>query len=268
MTGEEQEALVLHQVAALQRSGLPRGDALNLAWETLGSGELADRIERLRTAMTAGQAPEGGAAFERVLLSGDPEALERAAAGIDAGLAAEGALRTTRLYLAIGLVVPIWLGLGLLAQLRTLSESFDQLPAFHQALIQLLDAVGWLWLLPFALALLAAWRLPARYAPSVGTHWRAAELLAAAATGRDPMEVGKGESERSYLAARSRTVGAGLAATELAQELHWEAERSAALFRHVAPLVAAALVFIGFGLAAALVFIPLSVGSTTLIGGF
>ena len=267
MTPAEQEALVLRQVAALERSGLARGQALELAWETLGEGEIAERVHRVRTALAAGQEVVGDA-FAQALAAEGPELLERCAASVDARLAAEAALRTTRLYVAIGLVVPVWLGVGVAFQVRALAEASSQLNPITVAVLKAFDALGWLWPVPLVVALIAAWRLPDRFAPAVRTHERAARLLSLATAGGNPLDGVESEPERAYLVTRMQQVGAGQASTELADELSREAERSAELFRAVAPLVAAVVVFFAFGVETLLVLLPFLDNGSWMVGSF
>ena len=107
----EQESLLLRQVAALRRSGLSHGRALEQAASGLPAGALSDRVQAaqlaLRTGDTRGADP--------LLAQGTVpvEALDLAARALDAGQAADAAVSMARVYLMVGLVGPLLVGTGL-----------------------------------------------------------------------------------------------------------------------------------------------------------
>lgn len=282
----EQESLLLRQVAALRRRGHPHDRALELAREGLSSGPLADRVDAALRALAAGAGGQGGRdRLDGLLARGDApvEALDHAAAAVEAHLAADAATWMVRVYLGLALAGPLllgcflgWFGADAFTFRGTLPGDPEFMGGFFgwntpgdpdlgaaaplgwqlvSSTLSILRFVG----LPLAFIVLALLqRAPGRVAPGLERIRRAAGLFEAAAAGADPAELATDGVERAYLHARTRSCGASGAAVDLAGELVRESERSLSVFRHLAPVVAflLALLFalpVGFALLAPVV---------------
>jgi len=261
----EQESLLLRQVVALRRRGLAHHAALALAAEGLPPGALSDRVRQARRTLEVGGSPAGRGVLALLSRGGPVEAIERAAQANDARLAAAAALSTTRLYLAVGLAGPLLLGCALAWLLPAdvlLGDAVRPVSGQPGGVLELaISLASWLvWGLritglPLAVGVLVGLRrLAARLAPGAERLQVASALLDAAALGEEPPGQPIGEGEERYYGIRRRQVGPGQAAAELAAELASTADRELRIFRHVAPVVGAAVGFLVLLMVLALFF--------------
>ena len=237
MSPAEQESLLLRQVAALRRQGVPHDQALARSGAGLPTGALRDTVHDALRALAAGSTPQGsglGALLGRGTV--DVSALEVAAQARDARLSAMAALRLTRVYAGIALAGPLLLGSALAWLVPGLQTPDGAVPGPWVVLgagATVLRFAG----LPLAVAaLLALGRLAPRLAPGATLIQRAADLLdaddSAAPELIDPLE-------HAFFDARRQRVGAASAARELAFELVQEGEERVQRFRHLAPVAGA-----------------------------
>lgn len=252
MNRTEQECLLLRQIASLRRRGVSRVEALALAADGLPNSPLRETLRGIQRALSSGNEIEPrGELIEDLLSRSDSsvEQLEVAAQALDARLWADSALRTTRLYLQIGLMAPILL-LTLIAWLQLLNP----IPLADHVLWSFLNRtlLGSVALLGLPLALVAG-SLVRRYARSIAPGFqlmtRSASMLQVSLrtnAAQDPESCPTpierlGETMSSYYVARRARVGASQATRELALELLREGKERLFLFRQIAPLVGAAL---------------------------
>ena len=229
MNTAEQDSLVLRQVAALRRSGLSQADALSRI--AVPAGPLAVRVQAARAALAAG-APSDD------LLGADApaDAFDVAASAIDARLEAVAALRMTRLYLALAVVITVG-GLFLIG--RPGAELLAADPQFATGLL-LLARGRWLFVVLGACVLGLLYKAP-ELAPGVERLERAAALRAHRG---DPARLITDTVEQAFFNARRAAVGPEAAAAELAAELVAEGRASVAWTRS---LLSVAVVMIAGG---------------------
>ncbi len=274
MSDLAQRSLLLRQLAALRRSGVDHDEALRIAAEGLPPGRVGAAVDEARRALAAGEGASGDDALVRLLATGDAsvERLERAAAAVDAEMAADAALATARLYFGIAIAGPLvifavlgWVSPvdGIAGEMWTRSTPFspygevDGMPTLWRATAALMALAKWAGI-PAALGVVVALRrLPVGWTPGLRELRAAGGLLDAAATGADPGPL-VGDFDRAYLEARRGSVGAEAAAAEVAAELVREADGKLAAFRHLAPVVAAIVaVILGWPVFAAVFLWPM-----------
>lgn len=256
---EDRQGLLLRQVAALRRGGLPHDQALRQAAACLPVGELRAEVQRSLRALEAGAAPGAApSSLEALLAEGaaDPTRLEQAAQTIEAGHQARAAIATARLYL--GLAAAAALGFTLLVTwLSTLDMAAALGLGWHQpphAWVHPLLRWG---ALAVAITAVAVASQAHRLAPGRLTALRAQALWAAAARGADAPPPGLDPNELHYYAARRAQTDATVAAGELAEELLIRSRRAQALLRFLAPLASAALLLPALGVAGFMLVAPL-----------
>jgi hypothetical protein len=247
MSPQEQESLLLRQLAALRREGLPHDRALATAGQGLKPGVLASRVGAARRTLESGEVcgPQEDL-LDRILARGTdaPETLDHAAAAIDARLAVGSSLALTRLYLAIGSVSLLLIGCLVGWVFPRPSLYVDGAPGVWIALDRVLAMLRWGGIPLACGALVMLGPMARRFAPGVRAVERAAALLEAAAAGTDPGPLVVQPIERAYYESRRPQVGAPQAASELAEELVREGERKLVLFRHLAPILGAVGLFV------------------------
>jgi len=240
VTPGERESLVLRRMATLQRAGRTSLDALVLASDGLPGGALRDRVEAGRRALEAGTPSDD--LFGRDV---GVDALLCAAEALDVRASAASAVRLARIYGVAAILAPqaVLVATGWFGRVVGLDDmsgpsSFTQLGEFFgyaQGAAIVFMVVGFASL---------KW-VTAGFAPGVRRLRRAARLLEVAAVGGEPGDLVRGAMETAYFVARRGAVGAAAASAELGAEVRREGEAMVALFRHLAPpLAAAALLFV------------------------
>lgn len=231
-----QEVLVLRQVAALRRAGLPHDQALRASAEGLPAGPLKQRVQAALAVLDAGGS--AGRGLEGVLASAAPvEALDLAALSAEAELDAQAAVASTRRLLMLLLAgAPLlvcgaaWV--GHYAAGVSGPELLESSPVVEMISVAARYAGAPLAALGAALG----HRLGARFAPGRPQLEAAIALLRDTSTARLPwVDV----CTRRYLALRLAAGTPERAAREVGEELVREARDRLDTFRMVAPLVAA-----------------------------
>jgi hypothetical protein len=235
MTPIEQESLLLRQIVALRRRGWSHDRALEHTRSGLPEGELLKRVEAAQRELAAGstEAPD-------LLARGDApvETLERGAAALEARASAASALSLMQLYVSIAVAGPLVLG-SLLGWLVG-SELYAMTPPPMRALagvLLFLEPAG----LPIAFVSVGFIRWAFARALPTSRIERGARLFDSAARGDEPEDLIRGPVEQAYFVTRRSAVGAAQAMEELATELVREGEGLVRLFRHLAPVVGAAV---------------------------
>ncbi|MFH1463596.1 MAG: hypothetical protein ABIO70_04345 [Pseudomonadota bacterium] len=244
MRPEEQRSLLLRQVAALRRRGLPHDQALGQAAACLPVGELRAEVLRAQRTLEAGAAPGGGpGSLEALLAAGaaDPLRLDLAAQAIEAEHQVRAAVSATRFYL--GLAAAAALGLALLVAGIAAIDLADALnlgwrgPSHHAWVYPVLRWGA----LPVALIAFVVVGQAPRLAPGRRAALRAQALCAAAAQGVGEPPPGLDPNELHYLTVRRAQADAATAAGELAGELLAQSRQAQALLRFIGPLAGVAL---------------------------
>jgi hypothetical protein len=263
----EHHCLLLRQTAALRQQGLNQAQALALVVEGLPEGPLRDGVLRARKALSSGEPlPPTDDAFLVLLTRGDIAAvtLEHAAQALEARLWADTALRTTRLYLVVGLAVPLLLA-SLLAWLPYVRLLLPEALPVQSATSLLLVLARFLAPLLALLVILTNRRWFHAFMPGFHQLNKAARLLdpsmvAVLPSGPEacpPEVVAEGGSARAFYLTRRASVGPVQAARELGLELLRQGQGNLLLLRHLAPIAGALLIWPFFWGLAVGVVIPL-----------
>jgi hypothetical protein len=244
-----QQVLVLRQVAALRRAGLPHDQAVRAATEGLPPGALKRRAQVALAALHAGVPDATGDDLARTLSTPGPvSTLDLAALAAEAQLDAQEAVATSRrlltLMLAGGALLPCCAAWA--EHLLAAAAGFDELRGAGAITSALLRFGG-----PLVAALGAAlgYRLGAHLAPGRTQLEAAIALLQAP---ESPLRREVDQNTRRYLALRRAAGPPQRAAQEVVDELVLDAREQLATFRLVGPMVAAA----GVAAAALLVLAP------------